>query len=209
LPRIVKLHFRFRSLTEKPFAQQESLVDKDGQTVYKGFVFLPGRRNQDNIQHVKLHLKNRPPLLCKERSLFHERLSWNYQSTKPLCSSHLLTCQDAPGGFSMASAFLFASRRWSSLSNGSSRTNWRGRARQTEIVLKVEIRVWTPEKRVWWHFQYWPENSLRRTLPQRCRVNWPSTKISNECEQRHLRLGILLDSGFFSFVGVTARTETA
>jgi hypothetical protein len=32
------------------------------------------------------------------------------------------------------------------IKNGSSRTNRRGRARQTEIVVKVEIRVWTPEK---------------------------------------------------------------
>ncbi|XP_046462156.1 uncharacterized protein LOC124208464 isoform X4 [Daphnia pulex] len=33
----------------------ESLVDKNGQTVYKGFVFLPGTIS-DNIQQLKLHL---------------------------------------------------------------------------------------------------------------------------------------------------------
>jgi hypothetical protein len=44
------------SLIEKTFTQQESLVDKNGQTVYKGFVFLPGRRYKDHFQHVKLHL---------------------------------------------------------------------------------------------------------------------------------------------------------
>jgi hypothetical protein len=43
-------------LIEKPFTQQESIVDKDGQTIYQGFVFLPGRRYQDHIQQLKLHL---------------------------------------------------------------------------------------------------------------------------------------------------------